>query len=225
MLRVSRCVHRTLLVYLDSTESPSIGGATTFPLAERLHNHSSPMKSWNTTCPMPIVGSLDIDTQGSNEESSQAASVATKAAMDLIYRENVQHTRIAQDNSHVMELGKSMEDAALRLYQEDTHAWLQREHGPSTSLHPSVGSMTPNQGIRVMPRQGHVCLFSGVKHDGYPNPMSFHAGEAILCQGASKNVLTFFYEVPTSLFSSRAEFGEQVRQREEAFIKFHDLSP
>lgn len=208
-------------MYLDSTESPSMGGATTFPLAERYHNNSIPIMNLNSACPIPYAGSPS--TMGLEEESSQASSVGTtKAATDLIYKENVQHTRIAKENAHVMELGKHIEDAALRLYQEEAHAQLQGDKLQSTSS--SIDTSKLTQGIRIMPRQGHICLFSGVNHDGYPNPFSFHAGEAILAKGASKNVLTFFYEVPTNLFSSRAEFGEQVRKREQAFLEFHGIS-
>lgn len=137
---------------------------------------------------------------------AEQSFLASRAAFELILKENIQHTRISDDKQH-LELGKCIEQAALHLFQEDT----------------SPGSFqgSSNQGIRVVPQQGHVCLFSGLQHDGYPNPLSFHAGEAILAPGHSKNVLTFFYEIPTDTFSNRAEFGEQVRKREEEFLKFH----
>lgn len=196
-------------MYLDSTESPSLGGATTFPLAERY-----PKDSMSMTCRPAPFSSMEL------EESSSTR----RAATDLIYKDNVQHTRIAKDNLRVMELGQCIEDAALRLYQEDAQQAQAPFQGTLSSCPLSLDKTTLSHGIRILPRQGHICLFSGVKHDGYPNPFSFHAGEAILAQGGSKNVLTFFYEIPTNLFATRAEFGEQVRKREEELLKFHGMS-
>ena len=169
-------------MYLDSLPTATSGGATTFPLAEKYQN--------------------GMQTQGHAEDS------VLLSAQELVWNENIHHTRISTNKTHIL-LGRGIEQAALDLYHSETIG--------------APGRTSPlDRGIRVVPRQGHICLFSGLCHDGYPNPRSWHGGESILADGATKNVLTFFYEVPvTPEVSSRAAFGEAVRQRESAFLKFH----
>lgn len=88
----------------------------------------------------------------------------------------------------------------------------------------ALSSMTHERGsTRIVPREGNLCIFSGIRHDGYPHPASFHGGESLLKMrmnnmgDTEKHVLTFFYEVPVGTFSSRVELGMRVKEREEKF--------
>jgi hypothetical protein len=80
-----------------------------------------------------------------------------------------------------------------------------------------------------MPFEGNVCIFSGIGHDGYPHPASFHGGESLLKRhivnrdDSEKHVLTFFYEVPVGTFNSRTELGMRVKEREETFKSIHGI--
>jgi hypothetical protein len=63
-------------------------------------------------------------------------------------------------------------------------------------------------GVRIVPDQGHVAVFVGVDpSNGRADPYSFHGSELVLDE---KQVLTFFYEIPSDQFSSQKEFGYQV---------------
>lgn len=124
---------------------------------------------------------------------------ARKMAEQLII-EDMHHTKMADATERQLAMGKVMDEAALNL----------------------VKSNDINMGLRVLPRAGNICLFSNLKSDGYPNPLSFHGGEAMFL-GESKDVLTFFFEVPPT-FSSRAEFGQLVQEREELFCQIHGFS-
>jgi hypothetical protein len=124
----------------------------------------------------------------------------------MIYDTNDQHSRDA-DTGEAIELAKAMEDAAVVCWQRDRQ---------TSSL--SISSTT---GVRVLPRQGCVTIFSGIQSDGYPNPLSFHGGEALAEGDGEKALLSFFYEVPPNTFMSRKEFGERVVERERRFLERH----
>ena len=127
-------------------------------------------------------------------------------AEKLIVEQDVQHTRLEGATELELEMGSFVENAALDLM-------LGSKSG-------EAASRVRNMGVRVMPKRGHICTFSGLKGDGYPNPLSFHGGEAMF-KGESKEVLSFFFEVPLDSFLSRKELGEMVRQREERFLDLH----
>jgi len=127
-------------------------------------------------------------------------------AEKLIVEQDVQHTRLEGATELELEMGSFVEKAAL-----DLMLGSKSEEAASTDR---------NMGVRVMPKRGHICTFSGLKGDGYPNPLSFHGGEAMF-KGESKEVLSFFFEVPLDSFSSRKELGEMVLQREERFLDLH----
>lgn len=153
--------HWTILFYLDNLPEGVHGGATTFPLSERVDDE------------------------------------ALASAQQLV-NSNIHHTRISKNPTN-LELGRKVEQVALDLCQGQC-----------------------DTGVRILPRQGHFCLFSGLLHDGTPNPRSFHAAETMISPfPASRNVLSFFYEVPLAQFSNRAEMGDRVREREEALLEFH----
>lgn len=218
--------NRTILMYLDSPPTASSGGATTFPLAERYPSSLvAEQQQVNNVSFVPSSSTTNASNgpipREEDEEEDEAAiihelSAACKAAQELAWYENIHHTRISEDAGH-QTLGRIIEQAAFDLYREETTP---SSTGCSTSSSESPIVLS-DRGFRVIPRQGHICLFSGLQHDGYPNPLSFHAGESVLSEGATKNVLSFFYEIPIEDFSSRAAFGEQVREREEAFSNFH----
>lgn len=208
---------RTILVYLDSLPDEETGGATTFPLAERLAQSPpsvQPGVSWltPTTAASPVYNNDDDGNEAQQDRIGQAAK-------ELLWNQNRHHTKLTQSQlkSHISddETGLLLEQAALDLWREDV-----------------LGTDTPNfstRGIRVRPCQGHVCVFSSQQSDGFPNPYSFHAGEALLCRARTnsttgKHILTFFYEIPMGSFQDRDSFGEQVRTRQEAFWSFHGWS-
>ena len=124
---------------------------------------------------------------------------ARKMAEQLII-EDMHHTKMADATERQLSMGKVIDEAALTL----------------------VKSNDVNMGLRVLPKVGNICLFSNLKSDGYPNHLSFHGSEAML-PGESKDVLTFFFEVPPT-FSSRVEFGQRVQEREELFCQIHGFS-
>ena len=111
------------------------------------------------------------------------------------------HTRLADAADDQLAMGRVLEGAALELLQ-------------------NRGERESESGVRVMPKQRRFCLFSGLNKEGYPNPLSFHGGEA-MDEGGTKEVLSFFYEVPLGTFGNREQFGERVREREERFLDLH----
>jgi hypothetical protein len=133
-------------------------------------------------------------------------------AKRLIMEEDMYHTRCADATQVQLDLGKELDETALDLVRCQFDTGIESKENGSDLNH--------NYGIRVMPRQGHICIFSGLTDKGYPNPLSFHGGEALL-EGESKELLTFFYEIPIDLFRNRDEFGIQVKEREERFLHLH----
>lgn len=152
-----------------------------------------------TTFPlaMPLVCNDEITESMLIAKPSFSYNDTQEAARQLIMQD-VQHTRMVDASEESLELGRLIEDASLKLLA-DRHSGM---------------------GIRVMPEQGHVCLFSNLDEDGYPNPLSFHGGEAMYA-GETKEVLTFFYEIDPTEFSNRKEFGQLAKEREMNLIKYH----
>jgi hypothetical protein len=146
-----------------------------------------------------------------NSSYTSVQAVAKK----LIMEEDMYHTRCVGATKVQLNLGKELDEAALDL--------VRHQLGSGDGRNEERGSSRKHEyGVRVMPRQGHVCIFSGLNHDGYPNPLSFHGGEALL-KGESKELLTFFYEIPIDLFHNREEFGIQVKDRENRFLHLHGV--
>jgi hypothetical protein len=126
---------------------------------------------------------------------------AKTAAKNMLYRLNKHHTRSFHSGQTIDE-AVVIEEVAAQLWEQN--------HSKDKVASPG--------GIRVIPKLGHVCVFSGVNPDGYPNPLSFHGGETLLRGDGDKALLSFFYEVPSYTFSSRQEFGERVTEREKHFM-------
>ncbi len=150
-----------------------------------------------TTFPLavPISGSDKRSWANSNyDEVHEAAK--------MLIDENVYHTRQIGGSADQSILGVKLDRAALALMIQD-------QEETDTTIN--------NYGVRVMPRQGCFCLFSGLQRNGSPNPNSFHGGEAIF-KGESKELLSFFYEVPPNGIMSLEALGEKVVKREERFV-------
>lgn len=145
----------------------------------------------------PLIGNNHID-----DVQVSDIKIALDAAENLI-ASGVYHTRMENMTHEQKVLAEKMENYAI-----------------SSMIHDSGST-------RVMPREGNVCIFSGIRHDGYPHPASFHGGESLLkmkIKGRDekeKHVLTFFYEVPVGTFNSRIELGMRVKEREERFKSIH----
>ena len=158
------------------------------------------------TCHESGATTFPLATRMNVPESVSSHSPAHQAAEAIILHENQLHTRVAS-NVDVLKLGQQVEEVALKL-RHDVHDGI-------------------NCGIRLVPKQGHCCIFSSLTKDGYSNPYSIHGGE-VLQQGETKDVLTFFYEVPcseTTRISSRQELGEHVQKRELEFLQRHSHQP
>ncbi len=135
----------------------------------------------------------EIRNKNCNVQYNEIQNVAKNLIL-----QDVQHTRMLDANERQLELGKVIDDAAVLVAKEENN----------------------DMGLRILPKQGHFCLFSSLKPDGYPNPLSFHGGEAMDVD-ETKDVLTFFYEIPVGTFHSRQEFGRRVVERERHFINLH----
>ena len=150
----------------------------------------------------PLATRIDVDPSSSHDAFSSSYSPAHQAAEAIILQEKQLHTRVAS-NVDVLKLGQQVEDVALKLRHDD--------------------NVDNNFGLRLLPKEGHCCIFSSLTKDGYSNPYSIHGGE-VLQYGETKDVLTFFYEVPYSTarpISSHEELGEQVQHRELEFLQRH----
>ena len=171
-------------------------GATTFPLA------------------IPFVGNDGDDSDRNliqtfiemKENNNIQMNEIQKVAQNLIL-EDVQHTRMVDATEEQLKLGRIVDEAAIEVLRKQ-------------KSHDNIKNNQIDMGLRVLPKQGHFCIFSSLNADGYPNPLSFHGGEAMDI-GESKEVLTFFYEVPIETFSNRKEFGERVVEREMDFMSTH----
>ena len=140
---------------------------------------------------------MDIKQHIEKNRLNLQLNQAQEAANQLILKD-VHHTRMADANRECLDLGRIVENDAV----------------------PLLNKATNQMGLRVMPEQGHICLFSNLLPDGYPNPLAFHGGE-VMNAGESKEVLTFFYEIPVGSFTNRQDFGRRVQEREMEFLRYH----
>jgi len=187
--------HWTILFYLDTCNKQ---GATIFPLA-------TPFE-WNLYEPK-LYRVKKAKTQ---------LNEAQEDAKKLIMEDDVQHTRKVDASEESLKLGRIIENEAVSLFQKVTSTNDYNDNGVDENQKEEL----LNMGVRMMPRRGHFCLFSNLRTNGYPNPLSFHGGEAIGVE-KSKEVLTFFYEIPLETFMSREEFGYKVKERENNLLNFH----
>ncbi len=208
-------------MYLDSLPDEETGGATTFPLAERLAQCPPSVQPGSWWLTPTTAASMAYDNDDDDDNEAQQDRIG-QAARELLWKQNRHHTKLTESqlNSQISNNGTGvlLEQAALDLWREDVV-------GTDTRRTPHCST----RGIRVRPCQGHVCVFSSQQADGFPNPYSFHAGEALLCRATTnsrrgKHILTFFNEIPMGYFQDRDSFGEQVRTRQEAFWSFHGWS-
>jgi hypothetical protein len=138
---------------------------------------------------------------------------AIASAEEMIYRHNRQHTRSVHTGKTFDE-AVLLEEAAVEIWYRDSNIKLLSQQQQQ--------QQQIQTGVRVLPREGHVIVFSGINPDnGYPNPRSFHGGEALMQGDGEKVLLSFFYEVPLDSFTSRAEFGQRVLERERDFLERH----
>ncbi len=165
-------------------------------------NNSKFFRHWTILLYLDSCDTLGATTfplavpEGSEGTDDEEVMAATK-----LLSNGVQHTRFVDATDEELEFGRIVETPSLGLLNKED---------------------TPIMGVRVSPKHGHYCLFSNLNEDGFPNPRSFHGGEA-LYHGESKEVLTFFYEIPVGTFTSRAELGERAMEREEMFLEKHGL--
>lgn len=156
----------------------------------------------------PLIQNQYIKNSILDFEMSDFAMAATQAEKLII--SGVHHTRLNDLSFENKKLATQLEDYAVHCIINN-----------------------PSSCVRVMPCQGHVCIFSGLKDNGFPHHLSFHGGENVFPKTTSnkgksieqneKHVLTFFYEVPIHTFRNRSELGAQVKQREDIFKTLHDL--
>lgn len=216
-------------MYLDSLPDHATGGATTFPLAEHWSDERIPPLVAGPPSHENAMSKLTAAPAGEDD-----ADQVCQAANELLWNQNRHHTQPTQsqrDARNTTNTGMLLEDAAFKLWRNEEHARMNFGQMNCPSSWRSHRTTAIPRGIRILPHQGHICVFSSQQADGYPNPFSFHAGEALLSRTThatkdgtavgGKHVLTFFYEIPMDSFQSREEFGEQVRKRERAFWTFH----
>ena len=135
-----------------------------------------------TTFPLAIPESLSSTNFGDDDEA------AVKAAKSLL-ESDIHHTQCCTNDDE--ELAASiLERHAVKIYRRNSAA------SPS--------------GIRVLPRKGHLVMFSFVQPDGSIHPRSWHSSEALF-PDEEKRVLTFFYTLSPNLDLSRIEFGSWVQ--------------
>ncbi len=139
----------------------------------------------------------ELDDSEITDDDDEQLMAATK-----LLANGVQHTRFIDATEEELEFGRIVERPSLSL--------LSQQDNPAPS------------GIRVSPKHGHYCLFSNLNENGFPNPRSFHGSEA-LYHGESKDVLTFFYEIPVGTFTSREQLGQRAMEREDMFLRKHGL--
>jgi hypothetical protein len=189
-------------------------------LPDGLHvdtNNAKHFRHWtvllNLECTYDVLGAtnfplaMPLNHDGDECEYDYDGRFAEQIiAEKLIVEQDVQHTRLEGATELELEMGSLIEKAALDLMFRSKSG--------------EAASRDRNMGVRVMPKRGHICTFSGLKSDGYPNPLSFHGGE-VMFKGGSKEVLSFFFEVHLDSFLSRKELGKMVWQREKRFLDLH----
>jgi len=144
-----------------------------------------------TTFPLakPMMTMMDAD----HVDETVGEKAALNAAQSLI-DQNMQHTRQKGGNH---EASRVVEQAALDLYHN-----LNNDNKPSA-------------GVRVLPKRGHCTLFSSIDPTtGAADPRSWHGAEQVY-DGETKQVLSFFYEVPVEYIASQAAFGAEAGRRYE----------
>jgi hypothetical protein len=155
----------------------------------------------------PLATNLHSQSSNSMDDSSSSSNYndVHKAAKILI-DENVHHTRSVSASQSQLMVGSILDKSALDLFIHDSC---------SDSLMPRTSG-----GVRVIPEHGHFSLFSGLQSNGAANPKSFHGGEAMF-MGESKEVLTFFHEIPQNGISTKSDLGKKVEERESRFLELH----
>ena len=130
--------------------------------------------------------------QDSSEKTTFDKTVE-EASMNLI-KSNILHTGQRNFENGEMEC-TLLESAAFSVFHRDIS-----KKGSSSKNNQSIIDLPPSTlGIRVNPKPGQLCIFHNLLDDGSPDPLSFHAGEAILGRSSSastsgKKVLLVFFK-------------------------------
>ena len=137
----------------------------------------------------------DLSKQEAENPSISMESLKAERAAHRLIRGDIQHTKT--ETRDLYDDCRTLEETAMRVYK-----------GESTV------------GVRVVPKAGHLCVFCNIDaNTGLADPMSFHAGEALLGETQRKAVLTFFKEIPLSDFGSRLDFGRQAEKTKQRLLQ------
>ena len=141
----------------------------------------------------PLAQSLSSSSQEENEVSPWDERIQLAAKRTLVDHQ-IHHS--GQKNSPILKEDCTLlESAAYQLFYKE-----------------SVGSLDffpkSTSGVRIPPKQGHLCVFHNLTPEGTPNHMAFHGGEALLHMNdddnnsdetnisGSKVLLAFFKTIP-----------------------------
>jgi hypothetical protein len=188
----------TVLVYL--TTSHHGHGATTFPLVNVVKKN---------------VNNYSKSVSGHEDEDDASLLESAKRLLDA----NVMHTKSEQAGltRELQDCQDTLEQAAIALKRNHDHLPQQRNNSSQspTSAPPTDMSM----GLRVVPQAGHCTVFSSIlTKDGTPDPRSWHGSEHVYCD--KKQVLSFFYEIPSSAkITSQRQFGQECHKRYERLLE------
>lgn len=138
-----------------------------------------------------------------NNSGTRDEGKLLEASMTLL-QANVKHTRADYNDCRDDESSQGNKDPRTLLEQA---AW-------ETYINDSnAGNAQQDIGIRVLPRQGHITVFASIDPaSGMADPRSWH-GPEVLLPGDSKELLSFFYEVPVEEFVDQTTLGQAVGRR------------
>ena len=106
-----------------------------------------------------------------------------------------------------------LEAAAYSLFHREISRQNTIKKVPDTFLPKS------SRGVRITPRPGQLCIFHNLLDDGSPDPLAFHAGEAILGRSPSKvsgkKVLLVFFKT-INLQESEDKYMQELAQKSKA---------
>lgn len=217
--------HLTILLYLTTPHNTK-GGATSFPLAKPIE--------WNRR-------TIDSNSRYDETEEEAAENTLLQAA-DALVRTKLHHTQFSK-NEQMQYYGHVLEEAAVNVFQRDDQLAHDTASAPTMPTSPL--------GLRVIPKAGHICVFSNLLDSGECDPRSFHGAEQLFqtscpakaphevsamepadqtvstISSGNKEVLTFFKEIPLQQFSNHEEFGQRVadsrRRLQQRYLSKHDF--
>ncbi len=197
--------HISALLYLsdevdecDVEENGLVGGSTTFPLALPLGQNPNDKTAFDKRveeASMKLIKSNILHTGKRDWENGELeCTLLESAAYSVFHRD-------------IVEKGKSNSSSS----SDDNDNKLSKVDLPKTTL-----------GIRVNPKPGQLCMFHNLLDDGSPDPLSFHAGEAILgrnnlaSSSGKKVLLVFFKTIPLEDHSLVADSKNELAMKSKA---------